>query len=257
MNNELVPTEEEEISEDDAARMTFIGHLGELRTRMVKTSILLLVLCFGGYVVSGYVIEAIATPLRDEGIKWVSLTPIEIIVVKMKMALLVAVTIGGPYIVYHVCAFVFPGLRPKEKKAVMVVLAGGTVLGATGIAMAFFGVFPIVLPYLMAMTPDFVETQLQLSTTMTIIVKGMMGFAIAFQFPMVIFVLVFMGILTPDMLKEHRKVAILGVFVGAAILTPPDPFSLLMLAGPLVVLYEFSIWVSHLIVRQKADANGV
>ena len=251
MNAETDP--DNDISEQDAARMTFIGHLGELRTRLVKSCIVLLVLFFGGYVISGHVIRALADPLLNDGIKWVSLSPIEIILVKMKMAMLVAFTVGGPYIVYHICAFVFPGLRPQEKKAVIMVLAGGTILGTCGICLAYFGVFRIVLPYLMAMTPDFVESQLQLSTTMNIIIKGMMAFAIAFQFPMVIMVFVFMGILTPEMLKNQRKPAILGIFIGAAILTPPDPFSLLMMAGPLVILYELSIWASHLIVRRKSN----
>ncbi|MFP6581904.1 MAG: twin-arginine translocase subunit TatC [Candidatus Hydrogenedentota bacterium] len=250
MNEELA--DKDEIPDVDAARMTFTGHLGELRTRMVKCCVVLFVFFLLGYAASTPIIVAISRPLQNANVEWVTLSPIEPVLVKMRFAMYAALVVGLPYIVYNICAFVFPGLRPKEKRIVKISLAGSSVLATSGVAIAFFGVFPLILPYLMRLTPDFVTNQLRLSDTMSIIFKGVMGFAVAFQFPMVVFVLVYMGVLTPETMKEYRRVAIIGIFIVGALLTPPDPISLLLLALPLVVLYEFSIWVSYFILRRKS-----
>lgn len=253
--NQKVLTDDE-IAEEEAARMTFTGHLGELRTRMVKCFVVLLVLFFGGYAVSTPIMTAVRMPLEQEGVEWVSLTPFEPILVKLKIALYTALIVGLPYVVYQVCAFVFPGLKRKERNVVKLALFSSAVLGLAGVLTAFFGVFPYVLPYLMAMSPDWLTTQLRLSDTLGQIFKGVMGFAVAFQFPIVVLVLVYMDVLSPTALKQHRAVAIIGIVVVAAVLTPPDPVTLLLMAIPLLILYEISIWASYLVYRKKvADST--
>ncbi len=256
MNNELITQEEdEEIADDEAARMTFIGHLGELRLRMVRCCILLLIIAVFGYMGSNRIIDSVRMPLEREGIEWVSLTMTEPILVKFKIAFYTALIVGLPYVVYQICAFVFPGLKPKERRVVKFALFSSAILGLFGMLTAFFGVFPFIMPYLMSMAPDWLVTQLQLSATITHIFKGVMGFAIAFQFPIVVLVFVYLGVVSPQALKDYRKVAIIGIFVMCAVLTPPDPITLILMAMPLLVLYEISIWASHLIYRYENDGE--
>jgi len=277
----------------DISRMTFTGHLGELRNRLIRSFISVIVCFFICYAFSNAIIDAISNPLRGDndenvvttetpesggagevsstlpestestdddsrftakGVKWITLSPLEIILVKLRFSAYGAILLSFPYIVYNICAFIFPGLRPSERRLVRYLLLGCSALATAGALTAFFGVFPLVLPYLMSFKPEFVEQQLQLSVTLSLILKGVMGFAIAFQFPMIVLILVYVGILTPEMLKNHRRVAIVGLFVVGAILTPPDPISLLLMSLPLVLLYEVSIWASYIVVRRKRAA---
>lgn len=244
-----------EISDEDAARMTFTAHLGELRDRLLKCCAALVALALLGYIFSDPIITAVKRPLDNEAVKWVMLTPLEYIVVRIRFGMYTAIVLGFPYITYHICGFVFPGLRPKEKRAVKVLMVVSGVLAILGIMLAFFGVFPLVIPYLMSMAPDWTDQMLQLNTTLNLIIKGVMAFAIAFQFPLIIFALVYMGILEPRQLKEQRSYSIVGIFIASAILTPPDPITMCLMAVPLVILYEISIWVSYAIVRRKAQAE--
>jgi sec-independent protein translocase protein TatC len=121
-----------------------------------------------------------------------------------------------------------------------------------GVGVAYFGVLPFVLPYLLEWIPAWVQVQLRLSETLSIIVHLIFGFVIAFQFPMAALILVYIGLLTPQMLKQFRKIAIVSMAVVAAVLTPsPDPFSMLIMLLPMLFLYESSIWMSYLVIRRK------
>lgn len=265
--------------ERDSSRMTFTAHLGELRTRMLHSIALLFVLFFVCWGFSNYIIEAIASPLillpdapvtdaepgaadteaPEEGtrkIEWVTLTPLETMLVRLRFSAYGALVIAFPFIVYQICGFIFPGLKPNEKRVVQILLYGCGALALAGAAVAFFGVIPTVMPYLLKFTPDFVVPQLRLGETLSLIMKVILGFTLAFQFPMIVLVLVYMGLLTPQNLKDYRRVAIVGMFVAAALLTPPDPVSLLIMAMPLLLLYEFSIWLSYLVVRRKENAQA-
>jgi sec-independent protein translocase protein TatC len=124
--------------------------------------------------------------------------------------------------------------------------------------VAYFGVFPFVLPYLAQFVPEDVNVQLRMNETISMIVLGLLGFGIAFQFPMVVLILVYMGVLTPDTLRQYRKLVIVGLAVVSAMLTPPDPVSMCLMLVPLYLLYEGSIWVSYLVIRsqKKASAQG-
>ncbi|MCC6486981.1 MAG: twin-arginine translocase subunit TatC, partial [Candidatus Hydrogenedentes bacterium] len=132
---------------------------------------------------------------------------------------------------------------------------GCSVLSLFGLLVAYFGVFPLVLPYILQWTPEGVTTMLSISDTVSLILMGLLAFAIVFQFPMVVLVLVYMDLLTPASLKQYRKQAIVGLAVLAAVATPPDPISMMMMMTPLVLLYEVSIWTSYLVVRRKRKAS--
>lgn len=264
-----------ETSKDRDARMTFTAHLGELRTRMIRSLAAVFVGFIVCYVFSDKLIEALRYPLKSpaaiesvadplqggepegesrpksEEQLWVTLSPLEPILVKLKIAAFGGLFFAFPYVLYQVCTFIFPGLKARERRAVKFLLVGCTTLAILGSAVAYWGILRMVLPYLVQFAPENVEVQFRLNETLFLILKAIVAFAIAFQFPMVVIVLVYVGILTPETLKTHRKIAIVCLFVVGALLTPPDPISLVMMAMPLVLLYELSIWMSYVVVRRK------
>lgn len=266
---------------DNDLRMTFTEHLGELRTRIIRCAIALLlgiIICFALYEPIFAMLSRPLQPLQTQQILqtetpettpesgtetppaeqeslWLILNPIEPFLVNLKLAAYGGIVVSLPFIIYQICAFVFPGLKPKERKAVLILLIGSFFLVVLGFVVAYFGVFPLVLPYLMQYAPEGVKFQLRLNETVSLILKGLLGFAIAFQFPMVVVVLVYLELVTPDQLRQWRKVAIVLITFCSAVFTPPDPFSMLLMAGPLVLLYEASIIVSRIVVWRKAHGK--
>ncbi len=277
------------MNQDDEKRMSFTEHLGELRTRLIHSCIALTIAVVGCYALSNQIFEVLAWPLRPlgesgvvsfevvdtdeegnpimeqvtpaevsraDGIEWTVLNPLEFILVKIRIAGYGGLVVALPFLLWQLCAFVFPGLHANEQKVVQILIAGCSVLAILGVGIAYFGVFPLVLPYLLEWIPDWVQVQLRLNETLAIIIKGLVGFAVAFQFPMAVLILVYMGLLTPQALKQYRKLALVGMALVAAVLTPPDPFSLMVMLLPLALLYESSIWASYLVVRRKANKES-
>lgn len=271
---------------NNESSMTFIEHLGELRVRIIRAGIVLIVSVLVCYIYAEPIYDVIRRPLQPleerialseaeggdiEGIPaqggeegagergrdadWVILHPLEWILMKIKLAGYGGILLCLPYLMYEVAAFVFPGLKPREKKAVLILLVGCTVLAVVGVSTAYFGIMPMVLPYIMAWTPENVTIQLRMNETMSLILKLYMGFAVAFQFPMVVQVLVFMGLLTPATLRKFRRVAIVGIAFLSALLTPPDPPSMILMGLPLVLLYEVSIWCSYIVIKCKGGTT--
>lgn len=244
----------------DDARMSFTEHLAELRTRIIYMAWTLVGSVLFCYLVSDYLMRALMRPLKPleaEGPMWTVLSPLEIVFVKIRIAGYGGLILALPVIIWQICAFIFPGLRPNERRALQILIAGCSVLASAGVAVAYFAVFPFLLSWLMNWVPDGIVTQLRVNETLNIIIKGLIAFAIAFQFPMAVLILVYMGLLTPATLQAYRKIAIVGLAVMAAIFTPPDPVSMGIMLVPLVLLYELSILVSHIVYRrrQRADAG--
>jgi len=243
-------------SNQEESRMTFTEHLAELRVRIIRSGIAFIAAFMGCLLVSPWLLEIAAYPLRVADVQWTFLNPIEPIAMMFRMAAYGAFILTSPFIVYQICAFIFPGLRPDERRLVQTVIFSSGTLVILGLFTAYFGVFPLVLPYLLQWSPDWIETQLRVNETIAIITKGMIGFAVAFQFPVVVLILVYLGLLTPQALKDYRKLAWVIIALCSAILTPPDPISMSIMMVPMVVLYEGSILVAHIIVRKRAQANA-
>jgi len=269
---------------EDEKRMSFTEHLGELRTRIIRSCVALGVAVIACYALSNQIFELLAWPLapmsssgvlkidtapsgaegelegeqpapekehRMSGVEWTVLNPLEFIVVKFKIAGYGGLLLALPFILWQICAFIFPGLYANERRVVQILMAGCSGLAIVGVGVAYFGVFPLVLPYLLEWIPDWVQVQLRLNETLNIIVFLLFGFALAFQFPMAVLILVYIGLLTPQTLKQYRKISIVVMSVIAAVLTPPDPFSMLIMLTPMVILYELSIWLSYIVIRRK------
>ncbi len=246
---------------NDDVRMTFTEHLAELRVRLIRALLGLL----AGFIVCAFFSEdlfyLLIHPLRanyaeGQGPILTVLNPTEAFLVRLRLALYGGLVLALPYVLYQVLAFVIPGLRPNERRAVRYLLWGCGVLTLAGLAMAYYGVLPLVLPYMMALAPEGVETQLRVSETLSFILQVLVGFSIAFQLPAIVFVLSYLGIVTPQMLVRYRRISYVGLSVLSAVFTPPDPQSMLMLFVPMVILYEISILASRAVARRRAVRDG-
>lgn len=280
------------------ARMTFTEHLGELRTRLIRACVAVLVGFILCYIVRQQIFQLVAWPLSSlgeedfvvqelapddggpaaadpaaedepaenaaakpqkkstENSPWTALNPMEGFIVQLKLAFYAGFVLALPVVVYQLCAFVFPGLTPRERKVARFLLIGSTFFVLFGVATAYFAVFPMVMPYLSTFVPPGVTVQLRMNETVSMILKGMLGFAAAFQFPMVVMILVYLGLLTPASLRKYRRVALVLMAVGSAAFTPPDPISMMAMLIPLALLYEVSIWSSVFIARKKRQAEA-
>lgn len=270
---------------NDEARMTFTEHLGELRLRIIRSAYAVAIGFIICYIFSNQIFAIVSRPLAPfrktavaekppqngtEGAApqtgstainpktpiWVVQNPLESFWVKLKLAAYAGVILALPYLVYQICGFIFPGLTPTERKVAQFLIGGCAFFVVFGVLVAYFGVFPMILPYLMTWLPEGVQQQFRMNETVSLILMGLLGFAVSFQFPMVVLILVYLGLLSPAALKRYRRVAIIIMAVVAAVLTPPDPISMTMMLIPMIFLYEMSIWMSYLVIRRKRRADS-
>lgn len=239
---------------DDDKRMTFTEHLGELRIRLIRILVgigIVFVVCF---CFSEQLTEVLSKPLRMSGVTWVSLGPLESMSVALKLAGTFAAVFCGPHILYEICAFVFPGLKPKEKRLALTLVVGSSMLAIIGACVAYFLVSPQLISLMADWTPDFVIQQLRMSETLAFELFLLLAFAVAFQFPMVVLILVYLGVVSQQMLRVYRRYAFVLLAIAAAALTPTtDPISFLAMWIPLVIMYEACVWIAYLIDRKKSQ----
>lgn len=210
----------------------------------------------GGQFLEGYDRESIKTAKVSDGQGgWTYLSPLEPFLVKIKISGYAAIVLAFPVLVWQLCAFVFPGLKPSERRLTRTLIIGCGFFSLLGVCVAYFGIFPVVLPYLLQWAPEGFNIQFRVNETVSLIIKGLLGFSIAFQLPMVVLTLVYLDLLSPETLKKYRRLAIVGILILSAVLTPPDPGSLILMGGPLVLLYEASIWMSYVVVRRRKRAQ--
>lgn len=260
--------------------MSFTEHLGELRTRLIRVAVTLVVTFLLGWTLSNDIVNLLRWPIdkgmadhnarimetwpkdadgkpippEDGGLRtyqWVTQSPQEGFVVQLRLAMYFALLISVPMILFQICAFVFPGLRPNERGFIMSLLGGASVLALFGTLMAYFGVLPVLMPYLLEYNPVGIAQNLQLGPTMSFILVLIAGFAIAFQFPMLVVAGVFLDLVKVSALTQYRRYAIVAIAITAAVLTPPDPISMTIMMIPLLVLYEVSILLARIITWRR------
>lgn len=240
------------LNNDDEKRMTFTEHLGELRIRLIRIIAglaLAFTVCLWFW---EKIFNFLSYPLLAAKVDWISIRPMESMGVGFRLAMIGAGLICLPHVVYEICAFIFPGLKPKERRMAMALLGGCGVLAIIGSLVAYFLVSPQLISLMSQWTPAIVKQQLQMSETINFEVMLLLAFAVAFQFPMIVMILVFLGLITPKMLSQYRRIVIVLLAVAAAALTPTtDPISFLVMWGPLVLMYEACIWISYLLARKN------
>lgn len=236
---------------------TFISHLVELRDRLLRIigATLLVFLCLFYWASDIY--SLLAKPLLAAlpvGGSMIATDVVGVFLVPVKVTLLVAFLVALPYVLYQVWAFVAPGLYAHEKRLALPLVVTSSLLFFVGMAFAYFIVFPSIFRFMAAIAPQGVAWMTDIEKYFSFVLTMFLAFGATFETPVAVVLLVRMGVVSVEKLKQARPYVIVGAFVIGAIFTPPDVVSQLLLAIPLCLLYEVGIWVARLMAPDPAAA---
>jgi sec-independent protein translocase protein TatC len=238
---------------------TFISHLVELRDRLLRAilAVLIVFLCLFPWAKDLY--SLLAQPLLavlPQGGQMIATDVVGVFLVPMKVALLVAFVIALPYVLYQIWAFVAPGLYTHEKRLVLPLIFTSTVLFIAGMAFAYFLVFPVVFKFMASIAPEGVAWMTDIEKYLSFALTMFVAFGVTFEVPVAVVLLVRMNVVSVEKLREIRPYVIVGAFVVGAVFTPPDVISQLMLAVPLWVLYELGIVAARFLAKPLPADDG-
>ena len=229
---------------------TFISHLIELRTRLVRASAVVLVVfivLFAVWPGAAAVYDFLAQPMMNalpEGSKMIATGVITPFMVPMKVTMMLALMISLPWVLYQAWAFVAPGLYTHEKRLVAPLIISSSALFILGVAFCYYFVFGTVFKFINEFAPKSISVAPDIENYLDFVLTMCLAFGLNFEVPVVVIVLVRMGLVTVEKLKSIRPYVIVGAFVIAAVVTPPDVMSQLFLAIPLCLLYEIGLLLS-------------
>lgn len=242
-----------------STKQDLISHLLELRTRLTRSliALLLVFLCLFPWASDLYAI--LAQPLLaklPQGTQMIATDVTTPFFVPVKVALMAAFLLALPYILLQIWKFVAPGLYEHEKKFLFPMILSSLLLFLAGMAFAYFVVFPAVFGFVIGSAPEGVAVMTDIEKYLSFVLSMFMAFGISFQVPIVVIMLVRMGVVNVEKLREARPYVIVGAFVAGAILTPPDVISQFLLAVPMWVLYEAGVLVAARMGRRAAPEAG-
>ncbi len=246
MTEETAPREE-----------SLMGHLLELRSRLLKGVVAVIVVFVALIPFANELYARLTAPLLATLPPGTELVAIEVaspFFIPIKVAFFVAVLFSMPVLIYQAWAFVAPGLYEKEKRLARPLLVAAIALFYVGCAFAYFLVLPTVFTFLAGTTPDGVAWTPDISEVLDFLLVIFLAFGLSFEMPVAVVVLVLLKVVTPAQLREARGYVIVGVFVLAAIITPPDVVSQILLAVPMWLLYELGILAGVVLVRKPKAA---
>jgi sec-independent protein translocase protein TatC len=237
---------------------SFIAHLIELRKRLLNSAVALIVVFVCLFPFANKLYTLLAQPLLTKLPKGGQMIATGIpspFMGPLKVAMMAAFLIALPYIMYQIWRFIAPGLYAHEKRLVAPLVIASTLLFFSGMAFAYFVVFPVVFGFIVASAPQGVAVMPDIEKYLSFVLTMFVAFGVTFQVPVAVVLLVRMGVVTTAKLKEIRPYVIVGAFVAGALFTPPDVVSQFMLAMPLWLLYEAGIIVAGW-VKPKPEDQG-
>ena len=244
-----------EDGEDSQAEMTFVEHLVELRDRLLRVVVVVAVLLLCLMPFANRLYALLAAPLLAQmqmGGSMIATQVASPFLTPFKLALVAAILVAMPYILYQFWAFVAPGLYRHEKRLAFPLMVTSSLLFYLGMAFAYFVVFPLMFAFFQAVAPQGVEIMTDISSYLDFVLKIFFAFGLAFEVPIATVVLVWTGFTTPEALAQKRPYIIVGVFVLGMLLTPPDMISQTLLALPVWGLFELGVLFSKAYVRREA-----
>ncbi len=229
----------------EEGQLTIIQHLEELRDRLIRSVIALTVTTLFSFIFAKQFLQLLVAPMG--GTPPVSSSPTTNIVVFTKVSLISGVALAMPFLVYQLISFIAPGLKRQEKKYLFLILPGATISFVVGVAFAYFVMLPTTIPFLKGFLGDIIQPNWFVDKYISFVTSLLLGVGLSFETPLLIFFLAKLGIVTPAALSSNRKYAVLVIAVLAAVITPtPDPFNMILVMVPLVLLYEIGILLSKL-----------
>ena len=245
---------------DDATdiEQPFMSHLLELRDRLLRSVLVVLVVFLALFPFGNDIYVFIAEPLMKvmpQGTSMIATKVASPFLTPFKLSLVAAVFLSMPYLLYQLWGFVAPGLYQHEKRMALPLLASSVVLFYLGAAFAYFVVFPLVFKFFTSVTPEGVAVMTDISEYLDFVLTLFFAFGLTFEIPIATILLVWMGMTTPEKLASKRPYVIVGAFVIGMLLTPPDVISQTLLALPMWLLFEGGVIFSRFFVRDREEAE--
>jgi len=240
-------------SPDSPGAQPFVSHLLELRDRLLRVVMVVLLLFLGLFYFSNDIYTFVAEPLirvLPEGTGMIATEVLSPFLTPFKLTLVVAVFLAMPYILYQVWGFIAPGLYQHERRMAMPLVASSVLLFYAGAAFAYFVVFKLVFAFLVSILPHGVSMMTDIRAYLDFVLRMFFAFGLAFEVPIATIILVWMGMTTPQQLAAKRPYVVVGVFILGMLLTPPDIISQTLLALPMWLLFEVGVFFSRGFVRQ-------
>ncbi len=245
---------------DSGPEQPFISHLIELRNRLLRVVLFVLVVFMAAAPFANEIYAYLSGPLLQHMPDNSTMIAIDVaspFLTPFKLALVASVFVSMPVILYQFWAFVAPGLYQHEKKMILPLLIGSTFLFYAGIAFAYYVVFPLVFGFLTASAPQGVAVMTDINKYLDFVLTLFFAFGLAFEVPIFTIILVWTGLASPKSLAEKRPYVIVGAFIVGMFLTPPDAISQTLLAIPIWLLFESGLLFSRFFVRKKTEDEEI
>jgi len=238
---------------------TFISHLIELRDRLIRALLVVVVVFVCLMPWAGDIYDILAKPMMDtlpEGTHMIATGVVTPFFVPVKVTMMVAFVLAMPWVLFQAWAFIAPGLYAHEKRMALPLVAGSTLLFLIGMAFCYFFVFGMVFKFIAEFAPKSIVPAPDIEQYLSFVMSMFIAFGVTFEVPVAVILLVKAGVVDVAKLREMRPYVIVGAFVIAAIVTPPDVISQLMLAIPMCLLYELGIILSRWMSKPVPAATG-
>jgi sec-independent protein translocase protein TatC len=229
-------------------------HIEELRSRLIRCAVAVVIGFLVAWPFKKEVLKFLERPLPENlhG-KLVFLSPPEAFITALKVSLFAGIVIALPYILFQVWRFVEPGLYEHEKKLILPFMFFSLFFFILGLVFAYYVILPFGLRFLLGFMSELLTPQITVGNYISFVIQLMLAFGFVFLLPVLMWLFSKLGIVNAGILERNRKFAILGIFIISAVLTPPDAFSQVMMALPLMGLYEISIWVAKIAGKSLTD----
>lgn len=235
--------------------LTIVGHLTELRKRLIYSSIVLLAAIAISYNFSEMMVKHIIDIVPD--INFVFIAPAELLMSYIKISVISGLVVSAPFLLLQIWLFVSPGLKKSEKRTIAVSLFIGGFFFVAGVIFSYLVILPIMLQFFMGFQIEQIEEMISFSNYLSFVINTLLSFGIIFEIPILMVILTKFHILKVSFLKKNRKYAILSIFIIAAVLTPPEVITQIMMAGPMILLFETGIILSSIVERKDRNKEEV
>lgn len=235
------------LTNNSIEKMSFFSHLDELRDRLIKSLVAVVITSCVFYFFVDDVLYFLIKPLGQI----VFTSPADAFIARLTLTLMGGAILAIPVIFYHIWQFIATGLKEHERKYLNLFIPTSSLLFLIGGAFAYFIIIPISLQFLLQFSSDYMVPMITIKSYLSFVGTLILAFGVVFELPLVLMFLTKIGIATPEFLRQKRKHSIVGILILSALITPPDIVTQIIMAGPLIVLYEIGIIASKFVYKER------
>lgn len=236
-------------------KQTIVEHLSELRKRLIYSVIFLLIFTVISYKFSDLIVTDMIN--KAPSISFIFIAPAELFMSYLKIAFIFGAVLAFPVILYNIWMFLRPGLNTDERRLILRALISGSFLFIIGAIFGYLVVLPMTINFFTSFQIEEIRAMISFSNYLSFTISFILAFGIVFEVPIIMVIVVKLGITNTEVLKQNKKVAVLIIFILAAILTPPDVVSQTLLAIPMIILFEIGLYFAKAVEKKKNKENSI